>query len=82
MSTRRYPIDGLWLTESELARYFLGQLDAESHMRLRPSTDMEPIRPPSEGDFERPGVQRQSKAQRAATGRIQGVRAASDGLPL
>jgi len=41
---KRYPIDGLWLTDAELGRYFLGQLEIESHMRVR---SVEPYEPPA-----------------------------------
>jgi hypothetical protein len=51
--TRRYPIDGLWLTENELARYFLGQLEIESHHRLR-QIDRPEYQPLPETIYEQP----------------------------
>ena len=41
---KMYPIDGLWLTEAELTRYFLGQLEVESHHRAR-QVELRPTMP-------------------------------------
>ena len=49
----RFPIDGLLLTETELGLYLLGQLDVESHRKLRHITYPElPVL--TEDDFPKP----------------------------
>lgn len=71
---RRYPIDGLLLTERELTEYFLGNLEADSHRKARQGAEMAPA----------PQVPPQPirRAKSAIQPRIHPVSPESGGLPL
>lgn len=73
---RRYPIDGLMLTENELGLYLLGQLEVESHRKVR---QCEPLPVP---EMPAPTAAPTPKAQPRHTERIREVRAKSEGLDL